>query len=388
MSKQMYYWNTHVPSLDYGSYQTEEELLDALIYKQYDRWSYIANKTTHDQYYSEGQYHGFGFAIGEYADNNSSFTISLVYPNSPADHASLQRGVKVTHLNNQTITLLLDTESLDDMLDNETLLFTYLDLSNSEHNVTIQKDTVSTQSVFYSNIYNAGAKKVGYFVFNSFITPSYTQLDTLFADFVAQNVDEVIIDLRFNGGGSVDVATYLATYLGGTRVTSRLFGTMIHNANESSRNKNLYFYQTSTDYFDHSRVIVLTSASTCSASELVINALKPYNIDLVTIGDTTCGKPVGMYGLEFCNKILSQINFRIDNADGDGEYFDGISPTCTSEDNLSIALGDTNETLLSYALYYIQNNACRVGGASIRSIENKALPDTILKGIQKEIGAL
>jgi carboxyl-terminal processing protease len=139
------------------------------------------------------------------------------------------------------------------------------------------------------------------------------------------------------------------------------------------------------------RVVIITTESTCSASELVINCLKPF-IDISLIGDTTCGKPVGMYGYDFGDKHINFIELKTVNALNDGDYFDGIPSTCVADDDLERLLGDTQEASLKEALYYLINDSCSDTNLPdlfeqkfTRSVTQQR--DASLRGFRKVIGA-
>ena len=134
------------------------------------------------------------------------------------------------------------------------------------------------------------------------------------------------------------------------------------------------------------RVFVITTRSSASASELIINALRPF-MPVITIGDTTYGKPVGQYGLEFCDKVLAPVSFTIRNANGEGDYFDGIAPTCPAPDDLDHQIADLEEGSLAEALHFIQHDACRTT-TSLSARAERARPIPILaSGFEQLVGA-
>jgi C-terminal processing protease CtpA/Prc len=126
------------------------------------------------------------------------------------------------------------------------------------------------------------------------------------------------------------------------------------------------------------RLVAITTRSSASASELIINSLRPY-IPVAVIGDRTYGKPVGQYGLSFCDKVLYPVAFSLRNANDEGDYFDGIPPTCAAADDITHQLGDTEEASFAEALTYIRTGACSANTATAsRALRVK--PDTRLTG--------
>ena len=150
----------------------------------------------------------------------------------------------------------------------------------------------------------------------------------------------------------------MADHIGGANTDGQIFSNQVFNANNAGRNTTMFF-QDRTDALDLGRVIVITTGLTASASELVINSLVPY-LDVVLIGDTTFGKPVGSFGFDFCDKTLNPISFTTRNANDEGDYFDGLAVNCPAADGLDSPLGDPQETLLVEALAYLQNGVCTV----------------------------
>jgi C-terminal processing protease CtpA/Prc len=167
----------------------------------------------------------------------------------------------------------------------------------------------------------------------------------------------MILDLRYNGGGSVWVANKLASYLYANSSNSQLFTRLQHNDKHRSRDSS-YYLQTLINQLELEQLVIITTASTCSASEMIINGLKPY-VNVITVGSKTCGKPVGMNGYPFCGQLMLPITFAVYNSENEGDYFDGISAQCPAEDDVSSDFGDEQEGMLSEALYVSRNNSCR-----------------------------
>jgi C-terminal processing protease CtpA/Prc len=123
-----------------------------------------------------------------------------------------------------------------------------------------------------------------------------------------------------------------------------------------------------------SRLVVITTRSSASASELVINTLRPY-LPVVVIGNTTYGKPVGQYGFTFCDKVLAPVSFSIKNANNEGDYFDGIPPTCVAADDITHQLGDTAEGSFAEALTYLRTGACTARSEASNRAWRRAVDD-------------
>ncbi len=162
--------------------------------------------------------------------------------------------------------------------------------------------------------------------------------------------------MRYNGGGLVSVARHLASIIGGVRTRGQVFAEYFHNDKNLFRNEVLRF-EDATNAASLNRLIVITTPDSASASELVINALRPF-IPVVVIGDRTYGKPVGQYQVEFCDKMLAPVSFSLRNANGEGDFFGGIPADCPAPDDIGRALGDPAEASLREALTFVATGAC------------------------------
>lgn len=355
-----YLWYDKVPEVDYTDYASPEALLNALRYDTLDKWSYITSTEEHYTYFEEGKYIGLGLAM-DY-DHNGDCRIKSVHMASPADEAGLKRGDKILGINGKTIEEI-ETEKLwkSIMGADEIGVVVRLNVETLEgelRNVYMMKDWVLINTVLYYDILEHNGSKTGYVVFDKFISTARDELDSVFSYFKWYGIDELIVDLRYNGGGEVSVGKYLAGLIGGDHVAGEVFAKYSHNDKYQAYDETEYFsrlgYKNAPDL---DRVFFITSNSTCSASELVINSLKPF-MDVILIGDTTCGKPVGMYGQDFCEMRINPIEFRVTNANDEGDFFSGMDPACYAADDLTKPFGDTAEGSLTEAMYYIVNGVC------------------------------
>jgi C-terminal processing protease CtpA/Prc len=228
--------------------------------------------------------------------------------------------------------------------------------------VDLVKRDVIIPTVSVTRVFDVGGRRVGYIFFRNFVEPSFQALADAFATLGAARVNEVVLDLRYNGGGLVDVARYLGSLLGGRRTEGQVFAHYAHNDRYASRNEALRFdAQPGALMLD--RLVVIASGASASASELVINGLRPF-IPVVIVGDHTYGKPVGQYVIPFCDKILAPVSFYLRNANGEGDYFDGLPADCPATDDLDAELGDPVEASLHEALTVIATGACTPADAA------------------------
>jgi len=379
-----YFWYDQMPEVDFKSYSSPEALLKDLKYSL-DKWSFIINKKALDDYYSGKGYIGHGFKM---VTVNGKVTIEYVYKNSPADEKGMQRGDEILEINGKDVS----GKSLAEI---SALLGAYKEgIENSlklkkpngdTYTITMQKKLIDIPSVLEYKVLNSNNKKVGYLLFDKFIETSKKELNDAFAYFKEQNIEELVIDLRYNGGGLVSMANHLSSLIN-ENFSGDVFAKLIFNDKHRERDST-YIFSNPSNALALNDVYFLTTNNSASASEAVINGLKPY-INVNIIGTKTHGKPVGMVGGEFCDKYIIPIEFEIVNSNNEGRYFNGINPTCNVADDFTHQLGDSNEKLLNEALYYITNGSCKDNQDSkmviSRKIDNSK---NELQGLHSIIGA-
>ena len=242
---------------------------------------------------------------------------------------------------------------------NATVEFAMRELDNTTFSEPVTKDIVTITPIPQWDVIDIGAglPPVGYMEFRTFISTADPVFDQVFADFIAAGVRDVVIDLRYNGGGLVRTAELLGDYLGAFANDGLVFSQTEFNADRAAANNSTSFFSRRANSIDITRFIVIASRSTASASELVTNSLIPY-ADVWIVGDNTYGKPVGQVGIEFCEKILRPTSFRTTNANGDGDYFDGLPVDCPAADVLEVPVGAPNDPNLVAALSISETGAC------------------------------
>lgn len=385
LMQEWYLWYDHLPEVDPNDYATPEELMDALTYKPLDKWSYIEDKETADQYYEEGKYIGYGHGWKYDIDNN--VYITLVYRDSPMYRAGIRRGFRVLEINGQDIQYIGDNDLWSEVLGEDVVgvqaRFKFENLEDEIIDVVVVKNIVTINPVAHSEIKTIGSTNVGYLVFTTFIRPSLGELDTAFDQFQAAGVTELILDLRYNGGGLGSVGSYLAGLIGGYAANNQTYTQYAHNDKKTKDNWSDRI-QIKDQSLQLSRVIIITTPATASASEALINGLRPY-MEVILIGDDTYGKPVGMYLWEYGNKKIVPVAYRILNSRGEGDYYHGIPVDVYRRDHIQQPFGDLNETSLQEALFYIEHGYFSdEASVTVRSV----YPDKQIhrQGFYQEIG--
>ncbi|MBA4322924.1 MAG: hypothetical protein C0408_08930, partial [Odoribacter sp.] len=229
---------------------------------------------------------------------------------------------------------------------------------------TTIKLSFQVNSVMLYDTLSLSSGLTGHLVFDEFIEPSTEELKTAFAFFKAQNVKDLILDLRYNSGGIINVATDLASYIAGTAKFSTPFVSYIHNDKKTVEDTTTNF-KSILYPLNLTRLVVITTRSTASASELIINGLKPH-LTVTTIGDTTNGKPTGMYVWQYAYKyIFAPITFKLVNSAGQGDFFLGFAPAKYVRDDITFDFPDRRELCLKEAIYFLENGAVSTKGAYI-----------------------
>lgn len=388
--RDLYFWNTEVPTVNAAAYASPEALLDALRYRPLDeRYSYIGSRAAEDAFYSDSQFIGFGFG-NQY--DGLGLRILQVFPDSPASEAGLQRGDRIVSIDGQSVVALASSGQLGAALGPSqegygvTVRFERADGSTVDARLVKRPVTIPTVSVL--NLYEVEGRKVGYLFFRNFVQPSREALDEAFNALRDVGATELVLDLRYNGGGLVSVAQHLASLIGGTRTEGQVFAEYFHNSRNAFRNQTTRF-EAKPNPLDLQRLVVITTSSSASASELVINALRPF-MPVTTVGETTYGKPVGQYGLTFCEKVLYPVAFTLRNANGQGDFFNGIAADCAARDDADRQLGDAAEASLAEALHVIRTGQCSappVSSVERRLRTTRAGTGTRRVGLEQLIGA-
>lgn len=367
-------------------YETPELLFeDLLVARTTDRFSVIFNDYTVLEGLLQGTAKSNGVDYGLRYKPGSTTEIygwvRYILPNSDASSKNIQRGSIFYAVNGTPLTSNNYRDLLN--LENYTLNLANYNAGNIMPNgetVELSKATYTENPVFQSNVVEIEDKKIGYLMYNGFYSGFENQLNQAFGQLKSQGITHLVLDLRYNSGGSVDTATRLASMITG-QFNTEIFAKQHWNAkveayyndtNPSAlvnRFTNVINNGSLINSLNLTKVYIISSGSTASASELVINGLKPY-INVVQIGTTTVGKNVGSvtlydsptFGKEDKNPnhkyAMQPIVLRITDKNGFGDYVNGLEPTIEQAEDLANlgVIGDQNEPLFNTAINYILNN--------------------------------
>jgi C-terminal processing protease CtpA/Prc len=360
-----YYWYRNMPAVSPAIYADPAALLDAMRYRPLDNtFSYLTTASSSQAYYGDSQYLGFGFSM--------KFTVGYelrvteVFPASPASEVGFDRGSEILALNGKSIQRTYEDGEWGTIWGGDEAGYavnvSFRNAAGETKSGRMAKRVVTIPTVFQVGLQEASGRKVGYIGFKNFVEPSYAALDAAFAQLRAAGANELVLDLRYNGGGLVAVAQYLGGLIGGDRTTGEVFAQYVHNDKRSSSNSAIRFTRPASA-FPLNRLFVITTKSSASASELIINALRPY-MPVIIVGDNSYGKPVGQYGFRICEKVLYAVSFAVQNSLGQGDYYNGFVPDCRAADDITHPLGDPAEASFAAALTYIATGACPAHVAS------------------------
>jgi C-terminal peptidase prc len=360
-----YLWYRELPRANPANYPSPQAYLEAVRYRPLDdTFSYITSREANEAFYGDSQFVGFGFSTQL---TERELRVLQVFPDSPASESGMARGDRILEIDGRSVGDLIDDGAINSVFGastpgvTSTILVRSLD--GEERRSTLIKRVVTIPTVSLTRTFQVDGRTVGYLFFRNFVEPSTAALNEAFAALREAGATELILDVRYNGGGLVDVAVDLAALIGGVATQGRVFATYQHNDRNTALDETLRFPAAPPQTLNLSRVFVITTRGSASASELLINSLRPH-LPVVVVGDATYGKPVGQYGFTFCDKVVAPVAFALVNADGYGDYFGGIPPDCRAADDVEHDLGAAEEASLGEALHFIRTGECRTAATS------------------------
>jgi carboxyl-terminal processing protease len=379
-----YFWNTEIPAKP-DKAQLPDEFFYSLLSDK-DRFSWIQDNYEDLLNSLEGvnMEAGYEFILYRESDDNENVIAQVVYikANSPATLTVLKRGDVITHINGTQMTLTNYQSLLGLISSNHTITYNRWNGSTfvTQPQLALTVVEFAENPNLMSKVFDLGDRKVGYYVYNFFAdgpndTEQYnTEMNSIFGSFKSQNITDLVLDLRYNSGGSESSAIKLASLIGKNVTTNDLFARWDYNDELTDYIMGLYgpsfFLKNFTaeannigNQLNGGRLYVLTRNRTASASELIINGLRPY-MEVFIVGDTTYGKNVGSLSIYEENDArnkwgMQPIVVKAYNKFNQSDYGEGFLPNIPNDDNslVILPLGDENENLLSLALAEITGNS-------------------------------
>ncbi len=386
-----------------------------------DRFHFTYPTDVWEQLSQSGVSAGYGAAFAILAPRPPrDVRVAYIEPDSPASRANLRRGARILAIDGADVTYgspAVLNAGLFPGDTGETHEFVVQDLgAGSRRTISLTSALITSDPVQNDDTIETDSGTVGYMLFNDHIATAERELVDAVRALQQAGVDDLVLDLRYNGGGYLAIASQVAYMIAGPASAGRTFDELRFNDKHRVFNpvtgrtlSPTPFYDSTIGFsvpsgralpsLDLSRVFVLTGGGTCSASESIINGLRGIDLQVIQIGTTTCGKPYGFYATDNCGTTYFSIQFQGVNAKGFGDYPDGFSPQntartegvsvpgCVVGDDFGHALGDVDEARLKAALQYRIDETCPAPAAlrSARPTGGSQLSPTVDAIVPKSI---
>jgi C-terminal processing protease CtpA/Prc len=403
--------------LNPAAYTSVDDYLDALTAtargQGRDRYfTYLTSIAEETAYYTSGSSAGFGFRLS-YDSAAGRVFVAEAFEGTPALNAGIDRGTEIVAIGTnagdlRTVSAIMAssgatgvTEALGPATAGTTRVLRVTDAAGTR-DLTVAKADYSLTPVssrYGAKILDDGGRKIGYVNLRTFIETADPALRSAFAQFKAAGVTQVIVDLRYNGGGLVSIAQLMGDLMGANRASSDVFDYMAFRPEKSAQNETRFF-QPKAESIAPTRIAFIGTGGTASASELVVNAFIPYlHANAGLIGTNTYGKPVGQIAIDraACDDRLRVVAFATQNAARQGNYFNGLAGTveasCRAGDDVAYPLGDPREASTKAALDFLAGRSCtpisggqttlaqRSGGAAARELLTPERPNTVQREV-------
>jgi C-terminal processing protease CtpA/Prc len=420
-TNELYLWYSEVPDVNPASYSSTSSYFNVLKTtattpsgRPKDRFHFTYSTAEWQALSQSGVAAGYGAEFVIIASTPPrNVVVAYTEPGSPATTApaTLARGAKVLTVDGVDLVNATDSASVAKL--NEGLFpssagashtFSVLDAgATAPRTITMVSANVTSTPVQNVGTIRTASGTVGYMLFNDHIATAEQGLVNAFRQLSDAKINELVIDLRYNGGGYLDIASEVGYMIAGPgNTTGRTFEKTVFNDKHTTKDPvtgqpltPVPFHSTAQGLsvpdgqplptLNLSRVTVLTGGNTCSASESIINGLLGVGVEVIQIGATSCGKPYGFYPQDNCGTTYFSIQFKGINDKGFGDYPDGFSPAnatgsigvqvpgCAVADDFNHALGDPKEARLEAALGYLVNRTCPAASALPSAVEGGEL---------------
>jgi len=373
-SRDIYLWYNQIPTTFNGrTYADPNKIMTAIrqfsiepgFSQPVDKWSFAVKQQEWDNV-SSGIAGDFGLSV--FFPTETDLRVKHVERESPAGKAGIRRGWRITKINgNDNINTSNVNFVVQNVFESNSTSFTFQKPDNSTVTITLNAASYQENPIVLDSVYTIDTKKIGYFVFNSFLGDTsaiYNDFARIFNRFAQAGVGDVVIDLRYNGGGYVSMAERLGNYLAPSAANGNLMMKQQYNNKYSQYNRETNFRKQGS--LNLNRIFFIVSSSTASASELLINNLKPY-MEVLVVGKKSHGKPVGYFPIPVADWYIFPVSFRTVNKNGEGNYYGGFPLSYEVTDGLDKDWGDITESNLASSLNYITSGVFRSQAAGSKT---------------------
>jgi len=349
--RDQYLWRDEVDAAAPVAAASPERLIEALRHRR-DEWS-TAMPLARDLRREALETRGYGFQLRTEPDGR--LRVTDVVNGSPAHAAGVRRG---------DVLRAIDGFAMDRPREARTARTGYaarlelVALDGTVREVTVREARYAVSSVAAEAMVKTGGRRVGYIALRHFSATTEREFESAALRLRNLGLDDLVLDLRMNGGGSLHAAGRVASAIAGRRVDGRTFLRMVHNERHRDSDQEQLFSAPDWGGLGLARLFVITSAETCSAAEALVHGLAPY-IEVVAVGGRTCGKPVGFQVVRYGDRSYWVVTFKDLNARGEGDYYTGLAPTCpAAAGDATHPFGDPADAALHAALHYIRAGHC------------------------------
>ena len=349
--RDQYLWRDELNEAARVAAVSPERLIELLRHRR-DEWS-TAMPLARDLRREALETRGYGFRLRTEADGR--LRVIDVVNGSPAHAAGVRRG---------DVLRAIDGFALDRPREARTARtgdaarLELLAPDGTVREAAVREARYAVPSIAAEAMVKTGGRRVGYIALRHFSATTEREFESAALRLRALGLDDLVLDLRLNGGGSLHAAGRVASAIAGRRVEGWTFLRMVHNERHRDSDQEHVFSAPDWGGLGLARLFVITSEETCSAAEALVHGLAPY-IEVVTLGGRTCGKPVGFQVVRYGDRSYWVVTFRDLNARGEGDYYGGLAPTCpAAADDATRPLGHPADAALRAALQYIRTGRC------------------------------
>lgn len=381
--RETYLYAERMPEATIPDGASAAQVLEALRVDPPDRFSYVDRFDRYAAFFDDGRTIGLGIV---YARQGDALVLRVVQPASPAARAGLRRGDRIVAVDGRETAALIAagtvSRALGEAIDGLTVRLT-LERDGVRSDYAVTKAPYPVAPVLATRVLPHPSGPIGYVALQTFTEPARAAWADAMSDLRAAGASRLVVDLRDNGGGRLDVAAAIATTLAPAAAAGQPFAELRHAPRRASLDRSLPLGPEPPAGFD--QIAWIVSEASCSAAEVLIAGLRPYRADAV-IGSRTCGKPVGFEPQVRGDVVLNAVSFSVRNRDGWTDWFDGIAPTCAVADDPFLPLGDPSDPRLAGALHVLSTGRCPVEGPAVKADSPMApRPDTV-GGLVRETG--